>query len=367
MAPHLWLRAETKKNEQRTALTPKVAKTLVDNGFQVTIEELKSSAFNSSEYTKLGLTVVPAGTWRTAPADAYIIGLKELPEGDDTPLTHTHIFFAHCYKQQAGWKDVLSRFKRGNGTLLDLEFLKNDQGRRVAAFGYHAGFAGAALGIDLWTHRILDGDKRFPRVRPFDCELDLLADVAGRLHHAMLRARRFPRIIITGALGRCGSGAVQFCRELTIPEENIIRWDMAETAKGGPFVEIIENDVFVNCIYLSEPIAPFLTLEELSHPDRKLTAVVDVSCDTTNPYNPIPIYNESTSFDTPALVIKHGNAKPLDVVAIDHLPTLLPREASEVFSADLLPSLLQLADRQNARVWTDAEDLFKQKLTEAGL
>jgi saccharopine dehydrogenase (NAD+, L-lysine-forming) len=56
---------------------------------------------------------------------------------------------------------------------------------------------------------------------------------------------------------------------------------------------------------------------------------------------------------------------PLSVVSIDHLPTLLPREASEQFSADLLPSLLELKTRTTARVWTDAEKLFKEKVTEA--
>jgi saccharopine dehydrogenase (NAD+, L-lysine forming) len=58
---------------------------------------------------------------------------------------------------------------------------------------------------------------------------------------------------------------------------------------------------------------------------------------------------------------RQGNP-PLDVISIDHLPTLLPREASEQFSADLLPSLLQLPQRHEARVWTDAEALFKKKL-----
>ena len=76
----------------------------------------------------VGATLVESGSWRTAPADAYIIGLKELPENDDSPLTHTHIMFAHCFKNQDGWKDVLSRFDRGNGTLLDLEFLADDKG-----------------------------------------------------------------------------------------------------------------------------------------------------------------------------------------------------------------------------------------------
>lgn len=53
------------------------------------------------------------------------------------------------------------------------------------------------------------------------------------------------------------------------------------------------------------------------------------------------------------------------MISIDHLPTLLPREASEQFSADLLPSLLELPNRNTARVWTDAERLYKEKLAEA--
>jgi saccharopine dehydrogenase (NAD+, L-lysine-forming) len=56
---------------------------------------------------------------------------------------------------------------------------------------------------------------------------------------------------------------------------------------------------------------------------------------------------------------------PISVISIDHLPTLLPREASEQFSADLLPSLLELPNRATARVWTEAEKLFKEKVAEA--
>jgi saccharopine dehydrogenase (NAD+, L-lysine-forming) len=53
------------------------------------------------------------------------------------------------------------------------------------------------------------------------------------------------------------------------------------------------------------------------------------------------------------------------VISIDHLPTLLPREASEQFSSDLLPSLLELPRRTTAKVWTDAEKLFHEKQKEA--
>ena len=92
--------------------------------------------------------------------------------------------------------------------------------------------------------------------------------------------------------------------------------------------------------------------------------VCDVSCDTTNPNNPIPIYDINTTFDSPTVPVKlpGGSSEvPLTVISIDHLPSLLPRESSEAFSAALLPSLLQLKDWKNARVWQQAEKLFKEK------
>jgi len=141
-----------------------------------------------------------------------------------------------------------------------------------------------------------------------------------------------------------------------------LKWDMAETAKGGPFTEIVESDIFVNCIYLSESIPPFVDMESLASDKRNLSVVCDVSCDTTNPHNPIPIYTVNTTFDKPTVPVKVENEPPLSVISIDHLPSLLPREASEAFSEALLPSLLQLKDRKQARVWQQAEQLFRDKV-----
>jgi saccharopine dehydrogenase (NAD+, L-lysine-forming) len=56
---------------------------------------------------------------------------------------------------------------------------------------------------------------------------------------------------------------------------------------------------------------------------------------------------------------------PMVVISIDHLPTLLPREASEQFSSDLLPTLTAFPERQSNSVWVGAEKLFKEKLGEA--
>jgi saccharopine dehydrogenase (NAD+, L-lysine forming) len=83
---------------------------------------------------------------------------------------------------------------------------------------------------------------------------------------------------------------------------------MAETSIGGPFQEILDVDIFVNCIYLSSPIAPFVTREGIAAAgkERRLAVIVDVSCDTTNIYNPIPVYDMITSFSEPTVAVDVG-------------------------------------------------------------
>lgn len=52
-------------------------------------------------------------------------------------------------------------------------------------------------------------------------------------------------------------------------------------SSGGPFKEIVQDvDIFINCIYLSAKIPPFVNAESLSSPDRTLSVVCDVSADT---------------------------------------------------------------------------------------
>jgi len=359
-AQPLWLRCEKKEFERRAALTPTTAKKLLDAGFEISVERDPQRIFDDEEYEKVGCKIVEHNSWPNAPTNVPIIGLKELP-ASDTPLPHTHIQFAHCYKRQAGWTDVLARFRKGGGTLYDLEFLTDESGRRVAAFGFHAGFAGAAAGL-LAVASEKKGE-RLGKLEPYPNETAMVEDVKAKLGGG-----KGIRALVIGALGRCGRGAVDLLRKVGLDEEDIIKWDLDETAKGGPFQEILDVDMFINCIYLSSPIPPFLTHDFVNSAgsSRRLSVVVDVSCDTTNPHNPIPIYNVNTGFADPTVGVSVSDGNPaLSVISIDHLPTLLPREASEQFSHDLLPSLLQLPQRQTARVWTDAEKLFKEKLAEA--
>lgn len=375
----LWLRCETKPAEHRSALTPTTAKKLLDAGFDITVERDPHRIFDDAEFEKVGCKMADYHSWPSAPKTTPIIGLKEL----DTPgpdLEHTHIQFAHCYKHQEGWIDVLGRFKRGGGKLYDLEFLEDANGRRVAAFGWYAGFAGAALGL-LGLAEQVDG-KTLGKQTRYPNEDELLAKTRAAVEK--LRANRPDgRVtsLVIGALGRCGRGAIDCLEKSGLAADEIVRWDIQETsAKSGPYQEILDVDLFINCIYLSKEIPPFLSRASLdaAGAQRRLGMIVDVSCDTTNPHNPIPLYSVNTTFDKPTVAV--DGADKLEVISIDHLPTLLPREASEAFSEDLLPSLLQLPlvtgaagaealqhvdEEGKGAVWTRAEKLFRHHMADA--
>ena len=68
--------------EHRSALTPTTAKTLIDAGYTIRVERSPERIFDDSEFEKIGATLVPENTWREAPLDNIIIGLKELPVED---------------------------------------------------------------------------------------------------------------------------------------------------------------------------------------------------------------------------------------------------------------------------------------------
>lgn len=95
---------------------------------------------------------------------------------------------------------------------------------------------------------------------------------------------------------------MELAKDVGIPDSDIFQWDIEETKKGllshltwvdstsrlaltllsgGPFREIVEDaDIFINCIYLSAKIPPFVNVETLSSANRRLSVICDVSADT---------------------------------------------------------------------------------------
>ena len=344
---HLWVRAEQRENEERVGVTLQGAAKLIKAGLRVTVEESSVRAIGIQGYKDVGCEIAPENSWPDAPSDAIIFGLKELPE-DGTPLSHRHIMFGHAYKGQPTGRVLLDRFKAGGGTLYDLEYLVDETGRRVAAFGYWAGYAGAAVTLRCWIAQ-QKGSIAGP-VGVFQSSDALVADLK-----TAIKGVSIPSALIIGALGRVGTGAADLLTAMGAP---VTKWDMAETASGGPFPEVLAHDLFLNCI-LARPGTPVFVPASAKTDERKLRVIGDIACDPDSDFSPIKVYDRTTTWADPALRVH--DSPPLDVTAIDNLPSMLPVESSEDYAAQLLPSLLTLGNL-DAGVWARAEATFQVHL-----
>lgn len=343
---HLWIRAEVRSTEQRAPIAPADAARLIADGVTVTVEDSPHRVFPLLEYADAGCQIAAAGAWVDAPADAYVLGIKELPDTPDE-LRHTHIYFAHAYKGQSGAEELLTRFRRGGGELLDVEYL-SVAGRRVVAFGHWAGYMGAALGL-----LAVRGSLSTP-VRPMN----------KTVLDAVLSTGTTPvRALVTGAGGRSGRGAIE---ALGTAGAEVTEWDLAET-RNLDHDALLDHDLLVNCVVTREPAEPFVRPEDIGV--GRLSVVADVTCDVTSSLNLIPVNTEVTTWDAPIRRIADtgdGSSHALQVLAIDNLPSLLPREASESFSAEL--TLLLLSGGRGSRdidartgAWSAAAEEFTRR------
>ena len=341
---HLWLRHEDRTTERRTPIVPSDARRLVEAGVTLTVEESPQRIFPIEEYEAAGCAVAAAGSWVSAPRDAVILGLKELPD-EPAQLTHRHIFFGHAYKRQPGAEALLRRFAAGGGRLLDLEYLVDDNGRRLAAFGFWAGYLGAALAV--LQHR---GRLVAPLTPSSREELDDTLRPAAR-------DEEFTALVI-GALGRSGRGARVALHTAGIEPTC---WDLAETGDLDRRA-LLAHDVLVNCVLATTPVPPFVREQDLDDPARRLRTLCDITCDVGSPLNVLPVYDRTTDWTDPARRLRKEPL--LDLIAIDNLPSLLPRESSTDFSAALV---LQLLEFGVGGPWGRCLDRFHQACRELGI
>ena len=342
---HLWLRSEYKNLRKATPLIP-VMLTLLNLGHVVTIEESLQRVYSVEEYRKVGCTIVPAGTWEYAPYDAYILGLKNLPDSHQS-LRHKHIYFAHSFKEQLHSKWLLRRFRKGGGILYDLEYLIDNEKQRVAAFGYYAGVAGAAIALMIWAMKKQGKSAPYHIPRLYMNENEMIDDIHKMFH--LVGAK--PSVLIIGAKGRSGLGASYLIRRLGI---QAVHWERKHTQNKNLNQQISQFEVMLNCIFVDESTPIFLTKEDLINNKINLSVISDISCEPDSKYHPLPFYKETTSFEMPTQAI--GS---VDLIAIDNLPSYLPVDSSIHFSGQLINHLIDLLseDRENA-VWHKAANTF---------
>lgn len=380
--------------ERRTPLIPEHLRQLAEElNVAFTVQSSDMRAYSDDEYRAAALPVAE----RLAECP-LIIGLKEVPV-EVLEKNKTYVYFSHVIKGQSFNMPMLQRALDLRCTIIDYEKMVDDEGKRLIAFGNYAGLAGMvdtlwALGQRLAWEGI---DSPFAQLKQASQYKGLseakaaISEVGDAISSRGLSEELQPLVIGIAGYGNVSKGAqaildllpvteltasellngesrehgdrsllkVVFREEDTVlpmDDEHAFElqeyYDHPERYRGAFARYLPHLTVLVNCIYW-EPRYPRLiavddikTLYAANAP--KLRVIGDISCDVRGG---IEVTVEATEPDKPVYVydIETGEARfgvegrgPL-LMAVDILPSELPREASAYFSnilKDYIPALV---------------------------
>jgi saccharopine dehydrogenase (NAD+, L-lysine-forming) len=396
MPASIGIRREDKSEwERRVPVTPHDAAELRRQGIQVVVQPSDIRAFSDEEFTQLGIPVQ-----EDLSGCPVIFGIKEIPKEAFEP-GKTYVFFSHVIKGQPYNMPMLRRMLDLGSTLIDYEKVVDDKNRRLIFFGWHAGVAGMintlwALGKRLEWEGI---STPFLGLRQTRTYYDLaearaaLAAVAARIEAEGLPEQIAPLIVGVAGYGNVSRGAQEMLGLLPIieiePQEVATlaarpdtsrhhlykavfkEWHMVEPVSPnvtfdlqdyydhpqkyrGVFEQYIPHlTVLVNAIFWTSAYPRLATkayLKELfGGPAKPLLRVIgDISCDvegaiectvkSTEPGDPIYVYDPLTA------EVSDGHEGPgVVVMAVEILPSELPRESSADFSRVLEPFIPAIA------------------------
>ncbi len=397
MAGLIGIRREDKSVwERRVPLVPEDAAALQQaHGIQVIVQPSQIRAFSDEEFAQKGVVVQ-----EDLSACPTIVGIKEMP-AEFFQAGKAYVFFAHVIKGQPYNMPMLRRMLDLGCTLVDYERVVDEKNRRLIFFGWHAGVAGMidtlwALGQRLAWEGIAN---------PFE-ELGLMhtyhnlpeAKAAVDRVRACIEAHGLPSEVSPLIIGVAGYGNVSrgaqeildllpvieirpeqvasvaadpgasrhHVYKVVFKEEHMVEpvapgaaFDLQDyydhPAKyRGVFDRYVPHlTVLVNAIYWTEAYPRLVTvdlLRDLFAAEKRpaLSVIGDISCDvegaiqctvkSTEPGDPVYVFDPLTESTTDGV---EGDG--VVVLAVDILPSELPREASTDFSRILLPFLPALA------------------------
>ncbi|MBC31074.1 MAG: alanine dehydrogenase [Muricauda sp.] len=352
--------------DRRVVLPPKICQIVTEKypKAQIIIEPSPLRVFADQEYRDLGFEVAD----KMHECDV-LLGVKEVPIKALIP-NKKYFFFSHTIKKQPYNRDLLRAILEKNIELYDHEVITDANGKRLVAFGRYAGIVGAYNGIRAYGLKFDLFD--LPKAETLKDQQALIAE---------LQKVKLPniKILLTGK-GRVGGGAKEMLDAMNLKKVNVDAYlnqtfdepvycqiDASEYNKRKDGVRGSKADFFANpSEYRSDFFrfakvtdffiaghfygdgAPFLyTREDVIHPDFKIKVVADISCDIDGPVattirpstiaDPIYGYHPQTEKE---IDFKHPEA--IAVMAVDNLPTELPRDASigfgESFSKHVIPA-----------------------------
>ena len=378
---------EARIDENRTPFSPTQISNLLNkfSNLKIIVQPSKRRCFKNEDYLKAGAQIKDD----LSSAD-IIFGVKEV---DISTLIKgkTYLFFSHTSKVRhyigqviedkavIYKKELLKEVIKKNITLIDYENVRevSGEGYRYLGFGRFAGIIGTYNTLNLYLRLY----NKQPLPRAFEINnYEQIKKLINKQNFNKLK------ILLTGS-GRAAKGAIEILKHANIKQVSVndylkkkndeaIFCNISPTkhverkdGKASSYQDYILNpheynskvknylfdtDMLIACHYW-DPKFPKLFSPKQINEFKSLKIIGDVTCDINGS---VPTTIKSTSIAKPYYSIntismkeiKLGN-KGIAVMAVDNLPSELPREASEEFGSSVISEILPyLIDKDDGRI-----------------
>ncbi len=348
--------------DTRVPLTPKQCRYLLDKNrdLQIFVQPSQERCFSDEEYQNQGIPIK-----ENMEECELLLGVKEVPISMLIPRK-TYLFFSHTIKKQPYNRELLRSILQKKIRLIDYECLRDENGKRVIAFGRWAGIVGAHNAVLAWGKR----EEKFNLKPMHECY-----DWAEAQSHYQNLPLDNIKLVVTGE-GRVASGACEvldlmkikrispqtfveqnfsepvytqlgvkemYCKpgETSFDEKHYYQHPEEYVSNFAPYTRTA--NIMLNGIYWDNRIPVFFSKEDMKGSDFKICVIADVTCDIA-PNSSIPSTIRASSIANPIYgydPLLFEETEPfknncIDVMAVDNLPNELPRDASQDFGNQLI-------------------------------
>ncbi len=353
------------KDEARVLFSPTQLSEIIQEypEHRFLVQSSKQRAFKDDEYSQLGIEVVDD----IGIADLFL-GIKQVPL--DQLIPHKkYFFFSHTTKRQPHNKWYLEGLQKANITFFDYENFLDAKGYRLVAFGNIAGQLGAYHGLRTYGLK----NKLFQLEKPIPNQ-----HIEDLVFQAKKQDYTDCKVVITGK-GNVGQGAIRFLMAVGFTQLTpndflsynerapvftvLAKKDYLKNNKGtfdqetflnqpqtygSFFFEFAQKaNIYMVGHYYYEGMPLLLTQEQLSDPSFCINTIADISCDV---HAPLPTCLRPSTSDAPIygyhrnkhLECDFKDPNAIAVMAIDNLPSELPKRSSTQFGQQFKEHILPL-------------------------
>ena len=389
---------EARVDENRTPFAPNQIQTLISNfpDLKILVQPSKNRCFKDEDYSKAGAQIE-----EDISQSDIIFGIKEV-EISKLIENKTYLFFSHTSKirndnsqstQDAAIiykKKLLREILKKKITLIDYENIrdKSKNPYRYLGFGRFAGIVGCYNTLSLYLK--LQKKQLLPRAFEINSHKRIKQLISKQNFNKL-------KILQTGK-GNVAQGSMEILKHANIKQislndylnkkydeavfcnisftEHVERNDGKDYSyqdfmlnphkyKSKAINYLHSTDMLISGHYWDPKFPKLFSLNQINE-FKNLKIIGDITCDVNGS---IPTTIRSTSIAKPYYSFDINSMKEIDlcnkgiaVMAVDNLPSELPREASEEFGlnimSEVLPYLINKDDGRISRATTTLQGKF---------